>query len=278
MDPAHLRRSLDDASEAEAWLEAVGFADAEAAHANLVRLAGGGLTLDLLANICGQFSEAAPSVADPDRALNNLERFINVARNPLALAALFERDPATLPNLLQLFSTSQYLSDLLVTDGDAFDLLRMTQGRPVQRDLLVEELIGMVESVKQPEAVMNTLRRAKRREMLRIAYGDIVRNQTVATVSRQISFLADSIVEAALNFARPILEETLGVPQTSSGQRAGFVVLALGKLGGTELNYSSGIVFKASQVNKPRCSSSIPQEMLWNSSRSKTSQCCLPPK
>ena len=49
-------------------------------------------------------------------ALNNLERFIAASRNPLSTAALFERDPEALPNLLQIFSTSQYLSDLLVAD------------------------------------------------------------------------------------------------------------------------------------------------------------------
>ena len=38
MDPAQLRRSLDDSQEADAWLTAVGFADPEVAQANLARL------------------------------------------------------------------------------------------------------------------------------------------------------------------------------------------------------------------------------------------------
>ena len=78
-----------------------------------------GVTLDLLARIGDQFAAAAPGLADPDMALNNLERFIAASRNPLATAALFERDPEALPNLLQIFSTSQYLSDLLVVDREA---------------------------------------------------------------------------------------------------------------------------------------------------------------
>ena len=50
--------------------------------------------------------------------------------------------------------------------------------------------------------VLASLRRFKRRETLRIAYGDIVRDQPVETVVRQISYLADAIVEAAVDFAR----------------------------------------------------------------------------
>ncbi len=36
--------------------------------------------------------------------------------------------------LLQIFSTSQYLSDLLITDHESYDLLRMTEGQPVGRE------------------------------------------------------------------------------------------------------------------------------------------------
>src|SRR5262249_2021715 len=85
------------------------------------------------------------------------------------------------------------------------------------------------------------LRRFKRRETLRIAYGDVVRNQPVDTVTRQISYLADAIVEAALDFAQRRLHEQYGTPLRSDLERSRFVVLGLGKLGGVELNYSSDI-------------------------------------
>src|SRR5438105_6587244 len=114
----------------------------------------------------------------------------------MATAALFERDRDALPNLLQIFSTSQHLSDLLVTDQEAYDLLRMTEGQPVSRDALVEELLTEVRALGNHAEVMASLRRYKRRETLRIAYGDVVRNQSVDTVTRQISYLADAIVEA----------------------------------------------------------------------------------
>ena len=67
-------------------------------------------------------------------ALNNLERFVAVARNPLALGSLFERDREALPMLLQIFATSQHLSDLLITDRESYDLLRLTEGQPVSRE------------------------------------------------------------------------------------------------------------------------------------------------
>jgi glutamate-ammonia-ligase adenylyltransferase len=200
-----------------------------------------GVTLDLLSQISEQFAATAPNLADPDMAINNLERFIAASRNPMSTAALFERDRTALPNLLQIFSNSQYLSDLLVTDKEAYDLLRMTEGQPVARDALVEELVSEVRALGNYAEVLASLRRFKRRETLRIAYGDIVRNQPVATVARQISYLADAIVEAALDFARRHLDDQYGQPLRADGERSRFAILGLGKLGGVELNYSSDI-------------------------------------
>jgi glutamate-ammonia-ligase adenylyltransferase len=77
--------------------------------------------------------------------------------------------------------------------------------------------------------------------MLRIAYGDIVREQPLQTVTSQISYLADAILESALAAAWTKIQRQRGTPQGPGRQPARFVVLALGKLGGVELNYSSDI-------------------------------------
>jgi glutamate-ammonia-ligase adenylyltransferase len=235
-----LHRYLDDPRQSGDWLRALGVRDAARAHGDLVRIAGTGVTLDLLATICDQLAEHLPRSSDADMALNNLERFFAAARNPLSLATLFERDAEALPILLQIFATSQHLSDVLVMDSESYDLLRITEGQPVAREWLVAELCAEVASLGEDEAaVAAALRRFKRRETLRIAYGDIIRNQPLATVTRQISYLADAIVEAALAAARQrIASRRAPSPPAEPGR---FVVLALGKLGGTELNYSSDI-------------------------------------
>lgn len=241
MQTDHLHALLDSESEAAGWLKPLGIVDPRTAHANLARLATTGVPLDLLATICDQFAEVAPRLADPDMALNNLERFLQAARSPLAMAALFERDANSLPNLLVLLNCSQSFSDQLCADPESYELLRTTEGRPVAREVLVEELVTEMEPIEDDETALATLRRFKRRETLRIAYGDVVQRMPLAQVTRQISYLADAIVEAALDFAmRSVREKQL----KRNGQQLSIpriVVLALGKLGGLELNYSSDI-------------------------------------
>jgi glutamate-ammonia-ligase adenylyltransferase len=241
MQIEQLNHYLDNPAESAGWLSPWQLDDVRRGHGNLVRMATSGLTLDLLATICDQLSEHLPRVSDPDMALNNVDRFVSTARNPLSLGSLFERDPEALPTLLQIFSTSQYLSDLIISDSESYDLLRMTEGQAVGRNTLVEELAAEVAALTDESAILTALRRFKRRETLRISYGDIIRGQRLETVTRQISYLADAILEAAVAAARRSLEAKRGVPRGPDGERAQFVVMAMGKLGGVELNYSSDI-------------------------------------
>jgi glutamate-ammonia-ligase adenylyltransferase len=241
MQLERLNHLLDEPVDAEAWLKDWGLEDTRRAHGNLVAMASAGLTLDLMSVICDQLAEHLPALSDPDRALNNLERFVASARNPLSLGSLFERDPSALPVLLQIFSTSQHLSDVLVLDHESYDLLRMTEGQPVRREILVAELASEIDGANDENTALLALRRFKRRETLRIAYGDIIRGQRLGLVTEQLSFLADSIVDAACRFARRRLEEKRGRPLRADGHVSRFVVLGMGKLGGVELNYSSDI-------------------------------------
>ena len=232
---------LDSFTEAEPWLTSLGVVHPRTAHANLLRLAKAGLPLDLLGTICKQFAATVPQLADPDMALNNLERFLLSSRSLLSTAALFERDEQSLPNLLLIFSSSQHLSDQLCSDAESYDLLRMTEGYPVALELLVEELVESVRGLNNERDVLAALRRFKRRETLRIAYGDIVQGLPVDQVTRQISYVADAVVAGALEFAQRTVWEKYHQPSGKGFVPPSFSVLAMGKLGGLELNYSSDI-------------------------------------
>jgi len=241
MNTERLIQYLENPERAESWLRSLGLENAARARENLGNVARSGLTLDLVAVICQQLARQLPTLSDPDRALNNLDRFIQAMRSPLALGALFERDTDALPTLLRIFSTSQYLANWLERDPEAFDLLRLTEGQPVARATLADEFCSEANEVDDERGVMTMLRWHKHREMLRIAYGDIIRAQHLSTVTAQISYVADAVIEAALHAAWHIESTKRGTPRLADGRRARFVVLALGKLGGIELNYSSDI-------------------------------------
>jgi glutamate-ammonia-ligase adenylyltransferase len=89
------------------------------------------------------------------------------------------------------------------------------------------------------------LARFKRRNYLRIVLKDVLRLSTLADTTLELSALADVILANALIYCDQELEKRYGQPQYRDVQgrivRSGFSVVSLGKLGGSELNYSSDI-------------------------------------
>ena len=236
-----LIRMLTDSQRLSSWVNQLGILDLERAATNLDSIARSGMTTDQVADICGHLEETSADISDLDMAVNNLEKFVAASRSPLALGTLFQRDPTSLPILLTIFSTSQYLSDLLIRDTESYDYLRLTEGQLYSREVLIEELVDDVCRAKETMQAMQILRRFKRRETLRISFGDLIVGQRIAQVTAQISYVAEAIITAALHFASNDLEQKLGRPRLPNGQRCRCVVFALGKLGGNELNYSSDI-------------------------------------
>ena len=238
---AEMERLLDEPTAAAEWGRRAGLADPTLAHRALCGLAAHGLTLDLLALLCGRLGDLLTGVSDPDRVLVALERLFGAVRSPLSTGTLFQRDPRSLEILLKLFSASPYLAELVILDPESWEQIRMGEGRPESRQTLAATLAAETALLTDPDGVMRAIRRFKRRETLRIAYGDIVGGQRLETVVTQISHIADCVVQAAVASALSRLENLRGIPRGPAGEHATVAVFALGKLGGVELNYSSDI-------------------------------------
>jgi [glutamine synthetase] adenylyltransferase / [glutamine synthetase]-adenylyl-L-tyrosine phosphorylase len=85
----------------------------------------------------------------------------------------------------------------------------------------------------------------RRKELLRLVVRDASGFDTLSEITEELSNLADSILGRALEKVRSEIADRYGSPLIEDGSGvtvpAAFTVLALGKLGGRELNYSSDI-------------------------------------
>jgi glutamate-ammonia-ligase adenylyltransferase len=98
-----------------------------------------------------------------------------------------------------------------------------------------------VGDIDTPEALGRYLRQHRQREMLRIAWRDIVGLATTNDTMSDLSALADACLQTALEWLHRHLEEELGIPHCQQDKPQQMVVLAMGKLGAGELNFSSDI-------------------------------------
>ena len=85
------------------------------------------------------------------------------------------------------------------------------------------------------------LREFRRFEMVRIAWRDLAGRATLEATVADLSEFADACLQAALDFVYRAQCRTCGVPRGEDGSPRQMVVIALGKLGGQELNFSSDV-------------------------------------
>ena len=109
------------------------------------------------------------------------------------------------------------------------------------RPSLRERARAVARAAASVDALMADLRRLRRREMVRIAWRDIGGLAGFEETVRDTSELADAIIEASLDRLHEWQCADLGTPTGPDGEPQQLVVLALGKLGASELNFSSDI-------------------------------------
>ncbi len=221
--------------QARAVLAPKGFRDPARALVNLRNLSGEAERKPLFARLAVLATDILSRMPDPDMALNNWERFIHSLPDPGAHLDAMLSQPMRLEILLGIFSASQFMADTLVKYPDAFDyigrsgVLRSRAGREeMARGLM--EASGRAEDKAQWR---DALRRFRRREILRIGARDVCLGVHTRTVMEELSDLAEATVNAGLRRAEKDL--------AAAGSGFRFCVLAFGKLGGRELNYSSDI-------------------------------------
>ncbi len=228
-------------------MAAVGCRDPEQARHNLQRLAGSTSShLAAFQSILPLLVNRLASLADPDMALNNLERYADAVIDRGFLFRLFRDSPKSLDLVLTLFGSSQYLSDVLIRyPQDLHWLLEPgVLRRERSKEDLVEELDGLLARARSQQRVWTALRRFKMRETLRIGLQDLLSNLDLTGVTQQLSLMADVTLQRAYEFCRDELVRRHGEPRCvgSSGDKVcGFTIIGMGKLGGGELNFSSDI-------------------------------------
>ncbi|HUQ33832.1 MAG TPA: hypothetical protein VM095_17050 [Pyrinomonadaceae bacterium] len=165
--------------------------------------------------------------------------------HPRAVKSLM-RDAGLLSDVLALAAWSPLLATTLAQNPDYLTWLgrERLHTRVKSREELNESLarFRLTNSQLEPQVL---LARFRRRELLRVYLRDIRNTSTLVEITEELSNLADSILEHALNLARQELDNRYGAPQCTDEKgrtmSAGFCIVALGKLGSFELNYASDI-------------------------------------
>jgi glutamate-ammonia-ligase adenylyltransferase len=229
--PGEQTRLTPDAARTQ--LAALGYADPAGALRHLEALTAGlsrraAIQRTLLPVMLGWFADAA----DPDAGLLSFRQVSDaLGATPWYLRLLRDEGMAA-ERMARVLASSRYAADLLAGAPEAVAMLASDADlSPRTYEVLKTEVTAAVGRAGSAEAAVIAARGVRRRELFRIAAADTLGMLDVAEVGAALSDVVGVTLQGALDAAtRSVCGEQ---PLTR------FAVIALGRLGGSELGYAS---------------------------------------
>jgi glutamate-ammonia-ligase adenylyltransferase len=213
-------------------LQALGYADPSAALRHIAALSQGvtrqaEIQRQLLPAMLGWFAGAP----NPDHgllafrqvseALGTTPWYLRALRDEGAMAERFARILASSRYAVQLLTRAPQTVQMLADDHELV---------PRSLEDLRAEMNAAAGRQSDPVAAVEAIRAIRRRELFRVAAGDLLGRNDVLTVGAALADLASTTIDAALEVARSSSEAEV-VPKMA--------VIAMGRWGGGEMSYAS---------------------------------------
>lgn len=192
------------------------------------------------------FKKVIQKSADTER----LEHYLRLLESTEAKEWLRKADEKNLEILSALICGSESAAERLVANPEWIpeiiqsEQLQFPRSKEYLYSLLKNEIQGQIEQSSYNEA-LTSIRVFKQKETLRIAARDLSGVASIDDILKEISALADVVLQGVYEVLWRQFTERFGIPYHKDADdrwtQTEFAVIGLGKLGGNELNYSSDI-------------------------------------
>ena len=220
---------------AEQRLAALGFADPRAALRHLEALTSGvSRTSSIQRTLLPVMLEWFADAPEPDYGLFGFRKISeHLGSTPWYLSTLRDEGEVA-QRLATLLATSRYASDLLEREPQGVKMLGEDL-RPLSSEVLTTEMLATSRRQESAEDAVRQIRGVRRRELLRIASGDLLGLIDVADVGRALTRLTDATLEATLDAA----QRAVLAARSLEAAPTAMAIVAMGRYGGFELSYGS---------------------------------------
>lgn len=201
-------------------------------------------TEGMIRELAAGFAREIDSGANPERAMNNLDRFIRgIGTRTFYYGLLLDR-PELVPRLAALFAASEYFSGYLATHPRLIEpifsdpnVLVLSRAELLESLAEIRSSLAREGSRDEAELDLDTLRLFHNRELLNVGLLDLAGKITLGEAEAALTEIAEVCVGNGLQVASREMQRRAH-PPTKQGE---FLVVGMGKLGSRELTYGSDL-------------------------------------
>ncbi len=158
-------------------------------------------------------------------------------------ASLSELDPGLQSTIPAVFACSEFVVRQACRNPEWLSKPEFAAriAQPTTLSEYCDRVRTAIQGATTDDSLMRAVRQLRNREMLRIAWRDLTGLATLDETLAETSLLAEALVRETLHYLFVRMGERTSLPCSADGQPQSLLVLAMGKLGAWELNFSSDI-------------------------------------
>ena len=224
-----------DSADLERFFSLLGFRRPERAHRSVRDILDSGIDPKSLATNLEPLLQTFAGAVDPDLCLANFGRFLEAVEDPSGLLDEIAAVDGMIERIARVLGSSNFLARVLIRHPEYWKSLDVKPATAsASRGGYLEAARTAIARSNSGRDRLDALHDFQQKELLRIGHSDLAHKDSMAEVTRQLSSMADAIVQVVLDEARRDLEDRIEA-------NLRFAVIGVGKLGGEELNFSSDI-------------------------------------
>jgi glutamate-ammonia-ligase adenylyltransferase len=202
-------------------------------------------TRAMMDDLSQRFAREIETSADPELALQNLDRFVRGIGTQTSYWGLLVDRPELVPRLAALFGSSRYLAELFAAHPDLIEPVFRDPGtllldrEQLERDFAeIRGELAQATNLDPAEIGLAALRRFRHRQLVNVGLLDLAGKVSSPEAHAALAEIAEVCLERGLELAREQLGATRAgriVPDLE------FLAVGMGKLGSRELTYGSDL-------------------------------------
>lgn len=179
----------------------------------------------------------------PESLRDNLQRHWQRWREVMGVAQQEPLPERQFADMLRVWACSDFVADAFVQQPEVIhELCRSSDlSQSATATYYQQKLEKGLHNVVNEAQLQQQLRKIRVREMVRIAWRDILGLADIEETLADLSAFADACLLQSYQLLNTWLTELYGAPIDSKGSTLPLSIIAVGKLGGRELNFSSDI-------------------------------------
>jgi glutamate-ammonia-ligase adenylyltransferase len=201
----------------------------------------------MVRELAEQFARAIGESPNPERALNNLDRFIQGVRGRRFYFELLLDRPELVRRLTRLFTASEYFSGYLATHPRLIEpifsdpnVLLLSHKQLEQSLAAIRRSLAKEKDLDEDELELDALRMFHNRELINVGLLDLAGKVTPSEAEGALTDIAEVIVEHGLELAQAVVRRrSSSLPRAAKAGE--FLVVGMGKLATRELTYGSDL-------------------------------------